>query len=247
MAPVPATGMTGEFRTAAGGRVDRAKSVRFFFDGKPYNGLAGDTLATALLANGVHLMGRSFKYHRPRGPLSLGSDEPNALVDARRRQGSRHAQSARDADRALRGPEGALAKRLAVAAMGRDGGQRPGVGAVSRRLLLQDLHRPAGRLGEPLRAGDPPRGRPRRRARATRTPTITASSTGTAKSRSSAPARRASRRLWPRRGRAPASSCSTSRRNSAARCSPRRRRRSTGGAPANGSRAPSPNSRPRRA
>jgi sarcosine oxidase subunit alpha len=80
MAPVPATGMTGEFRTAEGGRVDRAKPIPFFFDGKPYDGLAGDTLATALIANGVHLMGRSFKYHRPRGPLSLGSDEPNALV-----------------------------------------------------------------------------------------------------------------------------------------------------------------------
>ncbi len=80
MAPVPATGMTGEFRTAEGGRVDRAKPMPFFFDGKPYDGLAGDTLATALIANGVHLMGRSFKYHRPRGPLSLGSDEPNALV-----------------------------------------------------------------------------------------------------------------------------------------------------------------------
>src|SRR5271156_1116852 len=72
--------MTGGFRTADGGRVDRAKPVAFFFDGKPYSGLAGDTLATALIANGVHLMGRSFKYHRPRGPLSLGSDEPNALV-----------------------------------------------------------------------------------------------------------------------------------------------------------------------
>ena len=189
MAPVPATGMTGEFRTAEGGRVDRAKPIPFIFDGKPYDGLAGDTLATALIANGVHLMGRSFKYHRPRGPLSLGSDEPNALVDARRRQGSRHAQSARDADRALRGPEGALAKRLAVAAMGCDGGQRPRVGVVSRRLLLQDLHRPAGRLGEPLRAGDPSRGRPRRRARASRTPTITASNIAIAKSRSSAPAR----------------------------------------------------------
>src|SRR5271163_3862562 len=80
MAPVPATGMTGEFRTAKGGRVDRAKPISFFFDGKPYGGLAGDTLASALIANGVHLMGRSFKYHRPRGLLSLGSDEPNALV-----------------------------------------------------------------------------------------------------------------------------------------------------------------------
>src|SRR5580692_6026795 len=80
MAPVPATGMTGEFRTAEGGRVDRAKPIPFFFDGKPYGGLAGDTLASALIANGVHLMGRSFKYHRPRGLLSTGSDEPNALV-----------------------------------------------------------------------------------------------------------------------------------------------------------------------
>src|SRR5271170_6099501 len=72
--------MTGPFRTSAGGRVDRAQAVGFTFDGHSYRGLAGDTLATALIANGVHLMGRSFKYHRPRGPLSLGSDEPNALV-----------------------------------------------------------------------------------------------------------------------------------------------------------------------
>jgi sarcosine oxidase subunit alpha len=77
---VRAAPMTGKFRTSRGGRVDRAKLIAFSFDGKPYQGLAGDTLATALLANGVHLMGRSFKYHRPRGPVSLGSDEPNALV-----------------------------------------------------------------------------------------------------------------------------------------------------------------------
>jgi sarcosine oxidase subunit alpha len=72
--------MTGTFRTSRGGRVDRAKPITFSFDGVAFTGLAGDTLATALLANGVHLMGRSFKYHRPRGPVSLGSDEPNALV-----------------------------------------------------------------------------------------------------------------------------------------------------------------------
>jgi len=72
--------MTGSFRTAAGGRVDRAKPVRFTFDGKPFEGLAGDTLASALIASGVHLVGRSFKYHRPRGILAAGSDEPNALV-----------------------------------------------------------------------------------------------------------------------------------------------------------------------
>ncbi len=72
--------MSGALRTSRGGRVDRARPVSFTFDGKAYAGLAGDTLATALIANGVHLMGRSFKYHRPRGAISLGSDEPNALV-----------------------------------------------------------------------------------------------------------------------------------------------------------------------
>ena len=72
--------MTGAMRTGTGGRVDRARVVSFTFDGKRFHGLGGDTLASALVANGVHLMGRSFKYHRPRGLLSLGSEEPNALV-----------------------------------------------------------------------------------------------------------------------------------------------------------------------
>jgi len=67
-------------RTTAGGRVDRATKIRFTFDGRAYEGLAGDTLASALLANGVHLVGRSFKYHRPRGILGAGAEEPNALV-----------------------------------------------------------------------------------------------------------------------------------------------------------------------
>jgi sarcosine oxidase subunit alpha len=73
-----------EFRTARGGRVDRARPLRFRFDGKAFEGLAGDTLASALLANGVHLAGRSFKYHRPRGIVTAGSEEPNALVTLRR-------------------------------------------------------------------------------------------------------------------------------------------------------------------
>ncbi len=67
----------------AGGQIDRTKTLRFTFDGLPYQGHPGDTLASALLANGVRLMGRSFKYHRPRGPLSAGSEEPNALVELR--------------------------------------------------------------------------------------------------------------------------------------------------------------------
>ncbi|NND20249.1 MAG: FAD-dependent oxidoreductase, partial [Silicimonas sp.] len=66
-----------------GGQVDRAETLRFFWDGKPLNGHPGDTLASALLANGVKLVGRSFKYHRPRGIFSAGSEEPNALVQLR--------------------------------------------------------------------------------------------------------------------------------------------------------------------
>ena len=72
--------MTEPFRTAQGGRVDRARPIRFTFDGKPLTGLHGDTLASALLANAIYLVGRSFKYHRPRGIMSAGCDEPNALV-----------------------------------------------------------------------------------------------------------------------------------------------------------------------
>ena len=79
--------MTGVFRTAAGGRIDRARPLAFRFDGRPYAGCAGDTLASALLANGVHLVGRSFKYHRPRGILAAGSEEPNALVGVDRGAG----------------------------------------------------------------------------------------------------------------------------------------------------------------
>src|SRR6202161_875683 len=72
--------MSGAFRAAAGGSIDRSRPLRFRFDGASFTGLAGDTLASALLANGVHLIGRSFKYHRPRGILTAGSAEPNALA-----------------------------------------------------------------------------------------------------------------------------------------------------------------------
>jgi sarcosine oxidase subunit alpha len=71
-------------RTPSGGRIDRSRVLNFTFDGRPYAGFGGDTLASALLANGVHLMGRSFKYHRPRGALAAGAEEPNALVAVRR-------------------------------------------------------------------------------------------------------------------------------------------------------------------
>ena len=68
------------FRTNFTGRVDRSRPLTFTFDGRAYRGFAGDSLASALLANGVHLVGRSFKYHRPRGIFAAGSEEPNGLV-----------------------------------------------------------------------------------------------------------------------------------------------------------------------
>ncbi|MCK8462233.1 sarcosine oxidase subunit alpha family protein [Aliiroseovarius sp. S1339] len=67
----------------SGGQIDRNTTLKFTFDGKTYDGHPGDTLASALLANNVRLMGRSFKYHRPRGPLTAGSEEPNAIVELR--------------------------------------------------------------------------------------------------------------------------------------------------------------------
>ncbi len=91
--------MSGKFRTGGGGRIDRARPLQFHFDGQSLRGLAGDTLASALLANGVHLVGRSFKYHRPRGIMAAGADEPNALVTLAR-DGTR---DGRAMGRAIRG------------------------------------------------------------------------------------------------------------------------------------------------
>jgi methylglutamate dehydrogenase subunit C len=70
-------------RLASGGLIDRGRPLTFTFDGRSCTGLAGDTLASALLANDITLVGRSFKYHRPRGILTAGSEEPNALVELR--------------------------------------------------------------------------------------------------------------------------------------------------------------------
>jgi sarcosine oxidase subunit alpha len=71
------------FRLPSGGEIDRRRPLAFSFDGRRYSGFQGDTLASALLANGVRVVGRSFKYHRPRGVFSAGPEEPNALVELR--------------------------------------------------------------------------------------------------------------------------------------------------------------------
>ncbi|MEM9443697.1 MAG: 2Fe-2S iron-sulfur cluster-binding protein, partial [Pseudomonadota bacterium] len=68
------------YRLAVGGRIDRLRPLAFTFNGENLQGYQGDTLASALLANGIHLVGRSFKYHRPRGIMTAGPEEPSALV-----------------------------------------------------------------------------------------------------------------------------------------------------------------------
>ncbi|HSU06486.1 MAG TPA: sarcosine oxidase subunit alpha family protein [Acetobacteraceae bacterium] len=75
--------MSQSFRTQSGGHIDRGRLLRFRFDGHDYQGHPGDTLASALLANGVRLVGRSFKLHRPRGVFAAGVEEPNALAELR--------------------------------------------------------------------------------------------------------------------------------------------------------------------
>ena len=76
--------MSQPFRDAQGGLVDRDRELRFEFDGRPLRGYAGDSVASALLANGVRTVGRSFKYHRRRGIFGAGVEEPNALIRLRR-------------------------------------------------------------------------------------------------------------------------------------------------------------------
>ena len=73
--------MSQPHRLASGGLIERDAPLSFRFDGNSITGFRGDTLASALLANGVKLIGRSFKYHRPRGLLSAGPEEPNGLVE----------------------------------------------------------------------------------------------------------------------------------------------------------------------
>lgn len=72
--------MSQSHRLGSGGRIDRETFIEFTFNGRRYKGHPGDTVASALLANGVRIVGRSFKYHRPRGIFAAGAEEPNALL-----------------------------------------------------------------------------------------------------------------------------------------------------------------------
>ncbi|GIX14011.1 MAG: hypothetical protein KatS3mg118_1970 [Paracoccaceae bacterium] len=137
--------MSGACRLPAGGRVDRARPLRFTFDGRSYTGLAGDTLASALLANGVHLVGRSFKYHRPRGILTAGCEEPNALVQLDRGGARERAQPARHPARAVRRPRRDEPEPLALAELRL--GRRPPTGWRRCSRPASTTRRSCGRAG----------------------------------------------------------------------------------------------------
>src|SRR6186713_1914218 len=114
-----------ENRLPTGGLIDRAAPLTFRFDGKTFSGFQGDTLASALVANGVKLVGRSFKYHRPRGILTAGSEEPNALIELRtgaRREPNTRATTAE------------LYDGLVAASQNRWPSLRHDIGAVNDRL-----------------------------------------------------------------------------------------------------------------
>ena len=72
--------MSNNLRINKNNFIDQTVRISFKFNGKKLFGYKGDTLASALLANNIHLVGRSFKYHRPRGIMTCGSEEPNAIV-----------------------------------------------------------------------------------------------------------------------------------------------------------------------
>ena len=80
MKDLPQNNMSLNLRVQSSEFIDETVRISFKFNGKTYYGFKGDTLASALLANNIHLIGRSFKYHRPRGIMTAGSEEPNAIV-----------------------------------------------------------------------------------------------------------------------------------------------------------------------
>ena len=72
--------MSQKNRLQSGGRINRDLPMSFVYNGKNLEGFEGDTLASALLANGIDVVGRSFKYSRPRGIMAAGAEEPNAIM-----------------------------------------------------------------------------------------------------------------------------------------------------------------------
>ena len=144
------------------------------FNGRAIEAYAGDTAASALLANGIHFVGRSFKYHRPRGIFSHGDRRAQRPVFHRSGRGSCRSEQSGFEHRGGRWPVHRLAEPLAVARLRCGGDQRRAVADFRRRLLLQDLHVAAVLLGQALRAVDSCRGRPRPVARRARSRPLSA-------------------------------------------------------------------------
>ena len=196
--------MSAPFRHRLGGRIDRARPISFTFDGKTYQRLCRRYAGLGAIANGVHFVGRSYKYHRPRGILSAGADEPNALIEPPRGRRPLHAESARDPNPAVRRLVATSQNRWPSLQLRRRRDQR----SASRRCSRPaSTTRPSwGRTGsaelgleERVRAVRAPRGGPRRRADASPTPTPTRSISNIAMCWSSAPAPPGSRRRRRRR------------------------------------------------
>ena len=145
-------------RLATGGRlIDRSRKIGFSFNGKRMSAHPGDTLAAALMANGQMIMGRSFKYHRPRGVVASGAEEPNALVNLG--MGARHEPNQRATlTEVFDGLQATSQNHWP--SLNWDIGEVNALipTAVAGRVLLQDLHPSASVLETCLRAVHPPIG-----------------------------------------------------------------------------------------
>jgi len=128
-------------RLSNGGRIDRNKVLTFSFNGQTYKGFEGDTLAAALLANGVDIIGRSFKYSRPRGIFAAGAEEPNAVLQIGATEATQ-IPNVRATQQALY--QGLVATSTNERQQRHDGHSRQGRRqADAAGFLLQNLHVPA--------------------------------------------------------------------------------------------------------
>ena len=150
------------FRLASGGLIERRQPLSFRFDGKSYQGYAGDTLASALIANGVRLVGAFVQIPSP-ARHSLGGAGGAERAGRAAQRGQARTEHACHGHRALSRPRSRQPEPLALARFRHPVDQfapRPG---ADSGFLLQDLHVAGELLGEALRAADPARGRPRPR------------------------------------------------------------------------------------
>ncbi len=185
--------------------IDRSRTLAFRWNGRPYSGHPGDTIASALAAAGERVFSRSYKYHRPRGLLTADFLDPGCHVQVG------DEPNVRGAHRLVEDGHGrALAEHLAVAAVRPEGRQRAGRAVPGSRLLLQDLHQARTAVAGLRTGAAPVRAR---RCSSPRTPrtTTTTSATPTPRSWSRAAAQPGWRPRWRRPG--PGRGCCSSRRS----------------------------------